>query len=154
LGSVPGGGLSRKRIFRAGCDIVGCRGMRRAFLLALAVLGAMPVFAGSLRESLYGTWGTEGQCRGALIVEGGTVRASPVDIDERWLAQGGIFCVLTWFGATERPGELFASAHAVCGEDSAQGYRLDFVLRRDSHQMTLIWDERLFNGPLTRCDTR
>ena len=101
------------------------------------------------RSALYGSWGDARQCARDLIIPGGTVRAEPFEIAEGWLRHRQIWCQLSWFDVTFRPGGLFTTAVALCGDDSTRSYRLDFAL---SHGfLTLIWDETLVNGPLGRC---
>jgi len=101
------------------------------------------------RTLLYGTWGDTRQCTGAMLQPGGTLRAAPFVIDAGWLRHGQTWCRLTWFPVQPHPGGLFVSTRALCGEDSARGFRLDFTLQDDA--LRLIWDEALVNGPLHRC---
>lgn len=100
-------------------------------------------------QAIYGVWGDVRQCARAVILEGGTRRAAPVEIAEGWLKQGTIWCRLTWFPSEPRANGLFASAQALCGEDSPLGYRLDALLAGE--ELSLIWDEALVNGPMRRC---
>lgn len=126
--------------------------MRRALMHISSVLLA-PLAAGAQTVAtptdLLGTWGTPAECAGRLIAEGGTVRAAPVEISDRWLKQGSTVCQLLWLGAFPREGELFATARATCGEDSARSYKLDLILKGED--LHLFWNEEIANGPLHRC---
>ena len=117
-------------------------------LFILALFFALPVKADP-RAALYDTWGTSDQCAGRLLLPKGTKRAAPFEIRPGWLRQGELWCKLTWFPAQTRENGLYVSTRATCGEDSARGYRLDFLLA--DGEMMLIWDEALANGPLARC---
>lgn len=119
------------------------------WLTFLLLLGTGAPGAADPRAALFGVWGTPGQCRGALIQPGGSVRASPFELSAGWLQHGGLWCRLTWFDPQVRADGLFAGAMANCGEDAARGYRLGVLL--DRGRLTLIWDEALVNGPLDRC---
>ena len=121
-----------------------------AFFLAFAGLPAPGHAENDEPQAIYGVWGDARQCARAVILEGGTRRAAPVEISEGWLKQGPIWCRLTWFPAEPRANGLFASAQALCGEDSALGYRLDAVLA--GQNLSLIWNETLINGPMRRCN--
>ena len=123
--------------------------LRLPLCIAVALVARQAVAAADDRQSLYGVWGDARQCTRAVLQEGGTVRAEPVQIAEGWLQQGPIWCRLTWFPAQTRAGGLFVSARALCGEDSALDYRLDLVL--DGGELLLIWDEALVNGPMRLC---
>ena len=114
----------------------------------LLILLATPAPADE-RAPLYGTWGTEAQCRGDLLIPDGTVRAAPFQIRPGWITQGGLWCRLSWFPVQTRPDGLFVGTRALCGEDSVRGYWLDMAL--DGEGLRLIWDEALVNGPLKRC---
>jgi len=117
------------------------------FALILALLPGAGFADG--HSALFGVWGTEAQCAGALLIPGGTVHAAPVEITEGWLIHGDIWCALTWFPAQTRANGAFVSTQAVCGEDSQRSYRLDMDL--DGNDLTLIWDEALVNGPMGTC---
>ncbi len=117
-----------------------------AFLLAAA-----PAHAEG-RDALYGLWGDARQCARQPIVAGATLRAEPFEIGPGWLRHGAIWCRLTWFPAEPRGDGLYVSTRALCGEDSAQSYRLDFALAGGT--LTMIWDESVANGPLQRCANR
>ena len=119
------------------------------FLALLAVLTASSAQSGDIRAPIYGLWGTDAQCQAALISPTGTRRAVPFELRPGWLRQGDMWCRLSWFPTTPRATGLFAPARALCGEDSARGYRLDIVLSDET--IMLIWDESLTNGPLHRC---
>lgn len=110
---------------------------------------SLPASAQSTPPDLIGLWGSEAQCAQAPLLDGGSVLAEPFDIREGWLRHGAVWCRLAWFPAQPRDGGLFASARAQCGEDSVRSYGIGFLLDGDS--LTLIWDERLRNGPLSRC---
>lgn len=117
---------------------------------AAIFLTLLPTIAsGGTPEPLLGIWGTAAQCSGALITPEGTFRASPFTISPSWLSQGGISCQLSWFPMQQRDNGLFVAANAICGEDSARTFRIDFLL--DDQNLTLFWDETLQNGPLHRC---
>ena len=118
------------------------------YLAMIALLGASAAFADE-RAPLYDTWGTPKQCEHVLLKPGGTVTAHPFEIRPGWLRHGDLWCRLNWFPATPRADGMFVSSRALCGEDSAQGFRLDMVLGADG--LRLIWDERLVNGPMQRC---
>ncbi|WP_300515937.1 hypothetical protein [Aliiroseovarius sp.] len=104
----------------------------------------------ALADPLLGRWGTPAQCAGRPVLEGGTRLAAPFEIGPEWLRQGEVWCRLTWFDAQPQSGGLFRAARALCGEDSVRGYNLGFVLEGEA--LTILWDERLVNGPLRRCD--
>lgn len=117
--------------------------------LALVVALTSPVAADE-RAVLYDTWGTPQQCARSTILPHGTKTAEPFEIRPGWLRHGQLWCRLTWFPAQSRKDGLFVSTHARCGEDSVNGYRLDFALSGDS--LTLIWDQSLINKDLRRCN--
>lgn len=122
-------------------------------LLCLAVLAAGPIWAEEdPRAGLLGLWGTPAHCSGTLLAPGGTVRAEPFEVLPGALRHGALWCRLAWYPVVARGDGLFVSARAACGEDAPRGYRLDFVLTGD--RLTLIWDEKLLNGPLSRCAPR
>ncbi|WP_421702624.1 hypothetical protein [Aliiroseovarius sp.] len=106
--------------------------------------------APALANPLEGRWGTAAQCAGLPIVAGGTRLAAPVEVGAEWLKQGEVWCRLTWFAAQPRADGLFRAARAQCGEDSVRGYNLGFALEGET--LTLLWDEALVNGPLSRCE--
>jgi len=101
------------------------------------------------REVLYGKWGTTAQCAESLIVENGTKRATPFDIRPDWLELGNVWCRLDWVYSKITSAGTFAVTRALCGEDSARDYQISFNLVGD--ELTLVWDERVKNGPLMRC---
>ncbi len=123
--------------------------MMRRIAPLIAALLPLSAAAGETPDALRGAWGTPAQCSRALLAPGGTLHASPFRISASWLEHGGIGCLLTWFPAQRRENGLFAVANALCGEDSAQSWRIDFLLQGD--QLHLIWNETLENGPLRRC---
>ena len=103
---------------------------------------------------LDGIWGSPVQCARALLVEGGSKTAEPFEIRDGWLKHGQTWCALTWFPAQRHAdGGFFAAARATCGEDSQRHYGLGFRLSVSGEHdtLTIIWDEALINGPLTRC---
>ena len=100
-------------------------------------------------QALFGAWGTKAQCAGDLLIEGGSVRAAPMEISEGWLKHGDIWCGLTWFPVQLRPDGVFASTSALCGEDSQRSYRVDLVLAGD--ELRVVWDEAWVIGPLGGC---
>jgi len=114
------------------------------------ILMAMLAGPAQATDALWGRWGDARQCAGALLLPGGTVRAAPFELSPGWLRHGPTWCRLTWFPPQPRTDGLFASARALCGEDSARSYRLDAVLQ--GAELRLIWDETLINGPLRRCE--
>lgn len=124
--------------------------MRIWFLIWLTLIPA--ALSADERAVLYGTWGDARQCAREPLLPGGTQRAAPFVLSEGWLRHGQTWCSLTWFPAQHRPGGIFVSTRALCGEDSARDFRLDILRRGDT--LRLIWDEALVNGPLGRCDTR
>ena len=126
--------------------------LRLTFCIAITLIAQQSAATSGGRHALYGLWGDARQCTRAMIQNGGTVRAEPMQIAEGWLQQGTIWCRLTWFPVQARAGGLFVSARALCGEDSALDYRLDMVL--DGDELSLIWDETLMNGPMRRCVAR
>ena len=118
----------------------------RWFLFLLCLM--TPLHAAD-RTALYGTWGTPAQCDRQPILDGGTKLAEPFEIHPGWLRHGALWCRLSWFPIQPRENGLFVGTSALCGEDSANSYRLDFALDRQS--LTLIWNNSLINGPLARC---
>lgn len=108
-----------------------------------------PLTMADERAEVYGTWGDAWQCAGAVLQPGGTLQAAPFTIKPGWLRHRQTWCRLTWFPVQPRPGGLFVSTQAQCGEDSVRGFRLDFILQDGA--LRLIWDEALVNGPLRRC---
>jgi len=122
----------------------------RQIITALVVLSSFTHPALALdREPIYGKWGTEAQCSGALIIEKGTKHANPFDIRADWLERGDVWCRLDWVFSDSTPGGIFAIAKALCGEDSAREYQINFNLNGD--ELILVWDEQFENGPLKRC---
>lgn len=109
----------------------------------------VPVFAAD-RTSLYGKWGTETQCSGALITPKGTKHAAPFDIRPDWLGHGDVWCRLNWGTESSTANGLFAVARAVCGEDTVRSYNIDFRLGGD--ELTLTWDRWHKTGPVRRCE--
>ena len=104
--------------------------------------------------ALDGIWGSPTQCARALLVEGGSKTAEPFEIRDGWLRHGQTWCALTWFPTQHRTdASQFTPARALCGEDSQRSYGLGFLLYRaeNGEQLTIIWDEALANGPLSRC---
>ena len=125
------------------------KNMRSLFVLTIFT---MPAFAAD-RSLLYGKWGTEAQCNGALITPQGTKRAAPFDIRPDWLKHGDVWCYLNW--GTVAPtsgGGIFTVAQAQCGEDAVRGYNIKF--RLDESELTLVWNLWIKNGPLMRCTER
>lgn len=116
--------------------------------LLFFLLFSLPVQADE-REAVLGTWGTEKQCARALLKPGGTVAAEPFEISHGWLRQGDRWCRLNWFPVEKRENGIFTGAHAMCGEDSVQGYMLGMELSDD--RLTLRWEFPHKNGPLERC---
>ena len=106
--------------------------------------------ASANQESLYGKWGTEAQCSGALITPKGTRRASPFKIESSWLEYGDVWCRLNWSIVKETEDGLRATASAVCGEDSVRDYMISFFLKNEA--LTISWNIQYKNGPLARCD--
>ena len=102
------------------------------------------------REPFFGSWGTPQQCAREPIKPGGTVLASPIEIDIDWLRQGQIWCRLTWFPVEPRGDGQFTGARAQCGEDSVQDYILGMTLADDA--LTVRWSFLVSNGPLGRCE--
>ena len=111
----------------------------------IALFVTAPAFTADL-DSLFGQWGTEQQCLQALITPKGTKRAAPFNIQADWLGHGDVWCRLNWL--TTDPDQV-AMAHALCGEDNVQGYRINFILK--GSELTLVWNLQLRNGPLMRC---
>lgn len=101
------------------------------------------------RAVLYGEWGSSAQCARALITPKGTKLAEPFSIQSEWLAHGDSWCRLTWGTVAHKPDGLFAVAHALCGEDSALGYTINFRLSGD--ELNLSWNLWHKVGPLMRC---
>lgn len=125
--------------------------MRLAFLIVLMSVQVLPAAAGE-RDALFGTWGTQRQCDRVPIKPGGTVRAEPFAIGDKWLRQGQLWCRLDWGPVEARPDGLFAAAFAHCGEDGVRRYFLGLVLA--GKDLTLRWDFPISNGPLQRCPAR
>lgn len=119
--------------------------MRFCLALALFVTSA----SADERAAFYGTWGTVQQCTQAPIKPGGTVRASPFEINDSFLKHGNIWCRLTWSPVEQRGESLVTGALALCGEDSAQGYRLVMELTEGS--LSLRWGFLQINRSLFLC---
>jgi len=125
--------------------------MIRACLAAICI--ALPTIGltQSVPEPLLGLWGTNAQCGGATVIDGGTYRATPFQITAGWLRHGSIWCRLQWFTPQIDGGGLYVAARAQCGEDAVNGYGIGFRHQASPETLTLIWDESLINGPLHRC---
>lgn len=119
-----------------------------AFAVALLIVLAPPAAADDPRAAFYGIWGDAKQCAREPIIDGGSVRAAPFEIEEQWLRQGRIWCRITWLPVERRDGGAFTAAQAHCGEDSVQGYLIGMALQDET--LTLRWDFPLI-GPLSRC---
>ena len=104
------------------------------------------------RGDLYGEWGTKSQCARTLITPKGTKFAAPFDIKPDWLGHGEVWCRLIWSTEETTEDGLFAVARAICGEDAARDYTINFRLRGD--KLTLKWSFQFTNGPLMRCNAR
>lgn len=105
------------------------------------------------RAAFLGIWGSQAQCAREPIMPGGARQHSPAEIGPEWFQQHGIWCRLRWFDAQARDGGLYVKTRAMCGEDSALGYWLAFDLdtSRAIPELSVIWDDALVNGPMTRC---
>ncbi len=99
--------------------------------------------------AFHGTWGTPEQCKRLPLKSGGTVLASPFEIEKRWLKQGSLWCSLNWGPVEKRQGNLYSSAHAQCGEDAVRNYFLGMKL--SDNKLTLRWHFPKSNGPLAQC---
>jgi len=119
--------------------------LKKARLALIGLFLTTPAIAEDL-QSLYGQWGTEKQCARALITPKGTKKAAPFDIQSDWLGHGDVWCRINWLSTDPT---RVVMAHALCGEDNVQGYRINFIL--DGSELTLVWNLQLRNGPLMRC---
>lgn len=117
-------------------------------LALILIFAADPAWTGE-QDPFLGVWGTTKQCNRAPLKEGGSVLAEPFEIRPGWLRQGSLWCKLSWFPIQDHGSSVFASTRALCGEDSARVYRLDFS--QNPKGLYLIWDEQLVNGPLIEC---
>ena len=120
--------------------------MRIALCLALLATSA----TADDRSAFYGSWGTAEQCSGTPIKPGGTVMATPIEIDDTFLRQGQIWCRLSWGSVEQRPAGPATTALAQCGEDNVRIYQIG--LGSTGASLTIRWDFPLTNGPLGRCD--
>jgi len=122
---------------------------RQFIYTSLVLISVTHPAIASDRELFYGKWGTEAQCSGALIAEKGTKRATPFEVRPDWLGYGDVWCRLNWVYLGSTPDGTFAVTKALCGEDSARDYQINFEL--SGNELILVWDEEFKNGPLMRC---
>jgi len=122
--------------------------IKRASSVVLLAALVLPINAAE-RAQLYGLWGTETQCSRGLITLTGSKRAAPFEITTDWLGHGEVWCRLSWFTVVESENNVFASARALCGEDTVQNFRVSFNL--EGEELTIGWNDLLFNGPFMRC---
>lgn len=132
-----------RAIFSVKCRSIG---LHRTVLAGLLVSGLADA---SGPDVFYGKWGSDTQCTQALIVEGGTKRAAPFDIQPDWLGHGEVWCRLTWASVGQSESGAYAVVHALCGEDNVRDYQLRLSLALE--QLWLVWNGQIENGPLRRC---
>lgn len=101
---------------------------------------------------LFGEWGTKAQCTRTLVIPKGTKRAAPFNIQPDWLGHGDVWCRLKWSSDGSGVDNIYALAHAICGEDDTRDYQIRFNLSGD--ELTITWNLWHVNGPLTRCGAR
>ena len=121
----------------------------RTLGLTICVLCSTSFSLANERTALYGTWGTEKQCSGAPIKQGGTVLSAPFVINQQWMQHGQLWCKLNWFPIEKRKNGIFTGARAQCGEDSIRSYSIGMEL--SGEELVLRWDFPHKNGPLKQC---
>jgi len=100
-------------------------------------------------DVFFGTWGTPEQCAGDPIKDGGTILATPFEIDRLFLKQGQLWCALKWGPVEKSERGRFTVAQAICGEDAVRSYLLG--LRLEDDQLSLRWEIGRSNAALERC---
>ncbi len=119
-------------------------------LLAVSSVSATGNSSAATDNPLLGTWGTDAQCSRALILATGTKRAAPFDIQSEWLQNGDVWCRMGWSMQTQTQTGVIAEAWALCGEDDVRRHHLG--LKLDGQLLSLVWNFKIKNGPLKRCN--
>jgi hypothetical protein len=99
--------------------------------------------------ALYGTWGTEPQCRAHRAGVTNDFRLFPYIIDEQWIQHHVIWCRVHWLGHQGDEQHMQAQAWLRCGEDTLREYHVFFKLERG--RLAMRWSEDFVTRPLQRC---